>query len=227
VLDIQCNSILTFGSRLGTKLSLSASYSYFFSLLARSISEFGTRRSVVQIYSPRLGIPIEPGIGSLKNQLAIRAVGIFSRKDGQRLDCATELHKARELAKDEFQREVSKHLTVKETEPREILNFKAYKSQLPVIEKALESAALMLGSDKSRGYCLETICADFMAGVGLEAGNTDAVVPSQTRLILGLPIPRRKQVLENVQVVFRLELAANGHAPSLNRKHTAGSVEKS
>ena len=34
------------------------------------------------------------------------------------------------------------------------------KSQLPVIEEALETAARMLGSDKSRGYCLEMICAE-------------------------------------------------------------------
>jgi len=29
---------------------------------------------------------------------------------------------------------------------------------------ALDTAALMLGSDKSQGYCLEMICADFLAG---------------------------------------------------------------
>jgi hypothetical protein len=32
-----------------------------------------------------------------------------------------------------------------------VLHFKAYKNQLPVIEQALETAGLMLGSDKSRG----------------------------------------------------------------------------
>jgi hypothetical protein len=42
-----------------------------------------------------------------------------------------------------------------------------YKSQLPVIEEALETAGLMLGSNKSRGYCLEMICADFLAGAKL------------------------------------------------------------
>jgi len=36
-----------------------------------------------------------------------------------------------------------------------------------VIEQAIETAALMLGSDKSRGYCLEMICADFLAGASL------------------------------------------------------------
>ena len=31
-------------------------------------------------------------------------------------------------------------------------------------DQAMETAALMLGTDKSRGYCLEMICADFLAG---------------------------------------------------------------
>jgi hypothetical protein len=35
------------------------------------------------------------------------------------------------------------------------------------VEKALETAGLMLGTDKSRGYCLEMICADFLAGTSL------------------------------------------------------------
>src|SRR5208283_4419741 len=48
--------------------------------------------------------------------------------------------------------------------PSELIYFKVYKSQIPVIEQAIETAALMLGSDKSRGYCLEMICADFLAG---------------------------------------------------------------
>jgi hypothetical protein len=60
--------------------------------------------------------------------------------------------------------EVERHLTGKETEAWEIIYFKLYKSQLPVVEKALETAGLMLGTDKSRGYCLEMICADFLAG---------------------------------------------------------------
>jgi hypothetical protein len=120
--------------------------------------------------------------------------------DGQRFDSATWLHKARELPKEEFKREVSKHLTGKETEPWEILHFKAYKSQLPVIEQALETAALMLGSDKSRGYCLEMICADFLAGASLEGGNPGALLHSLTRLVLALPRPQRVELLEAVRV---------------------------
>ena len=72
------------------------------------------------------------------------------RRDGQELDCATWLHRAREMPKEQFKREVEKELNGRETEPWEIVYFKLYKSQIPVIEQALETAALMLGSDKSR-----------------------------------------------------------------------------
>jgi hypothetical protein len=84
----------------------------------------------------------------------------------------------------------------------EILNFKAYKSQLPVIEQAIETAGLMLGSDKSRGYCLEMICADFLAGVNLEMGNQNALLPCLTRLVIGLPSQERNQLLQEVQVTL-------------------------
>jgi len=87
-----------------------------------------------------------------------------ARRDGQKFDCAPWVHKASLMPREDFKQEVERHLTGKETEPWEIIYFKLYKSQLPVIEQALETAALMLGSDKSRGYCLEMICADFLAG---------------------------------------------------------------
>ena len=90
-----------------------------------------------------------------------------ARKDGAEFACAPWVHKAKELPKEQFQREVECHLTAKETET-EILYFKVYKSQLLVVEKALETSALMLGTDKSRGYCLEMICVDFLAGATLE-----------------------------------------------------------
>ncbi len=90
-----------------------------------------------------------------------------ARKDRETFDCATWLHKATELPKESFKVEVERHLTGKETEAWELIYFKLYKSQLPVIEEALETAGLMLGTDKSRGYCLEMICADFLAGAKL------------------------------------------------------------
>src|ERR1700738_2420067 len=91
-----------------------------------------------------------------------------ARRDGQRFDCATWLHKARSLPKDQFKREVEKEPTRRESEPWEIIYFKLCTSQIPVVEQVIETAALMLGSDKSRGYCLEMICADFLAGANLD-----------------------------------------------------------
>jgi hypothetical protein len=93
-----------------------------------------------------------------------------ARRDGEQFDCANWLHKAQQLPTQQFKDEVEQYLTG-ESEPSELIYFKVYRSQLPVIEQALEIAARMLGSDRSRGYCLEMICADFLAGV--------ADIPSQ------------------------------------------------
>jgi hypothetical protein len=54
------------------------------------------------------------------------------------------VHKSSELPNEEFKREVNRYLTGKETEPWDIIYFKLYKSQLDVVERALEIAALML-----------------------------------------------------------------------------------
>ena len=110
-----------------------------------------------------------------------------ARRDGQEFDCATWLHKAREMPKEEFKREVEKELTGKETEPWEIIYFKFYKSQIPVIEQAIETAAMMLGTDKSRGYCLEMICADFLAGASLDNGDPELLLQSISRFFKFLP----------------------------------------
>jgi hypothetical protein len=111
----------------------------------------------------------------------------IARRDGQNFDCATWLHRAHEMAKEEFKQEVEKELTGRETEPWEIIYFKLYRSQTPVIERAIETAALMLGSDKSRAYCLEMICADFLAGANLENGNPEMLLYSMTRFFRFLP----------------------------------------
>jgi hypothetical protein len=75
-----------------------------------------------------------------------------------------------------------------------------YKSQIPVIEQALETAALMLGTDKSRGYCLEMICADFLAGANLENGNPEALLQSVTRVFSFLPQSQRQAFLRQASV---------------------------
>ena len=120
-----------------------------------------------------------------------------ARRDGQHFDCATWLHKAREMPKEKFKQEVEKELTGKETEPSEIVYFRLYKSQVPVVEQAIETAALMLGSDKSRGYCLEMICADFLAGANLENGNSRVLLQSVLRFFKFLPGEERKAFLDH------------------------------
>jgi hypothetical protein len=110
-----------------------------------------------------------------------------ARRDGQRFESATWLHKARRMPKEDFKREVEKELTGKDSEPSELIYFKVYESQMPVIEQAIETAALMLGSDKSRGYCLEMICADFLAGASIEGNDPEVLLQSLSRYYRLLP----------------------------------------
>jgi len=123
----------------------------------------------------------------------------LARKQGQQFKSATWLHKARSLPKDEFKREVEKELTGKDSEPSELIYFKVYKSQIPVIEQAIETAALMLGTDKSRGYCLEMICADFLAGANLGDQNPETLLYSITRFFKFLPGEQQQVFLENLR----------------------------
>jgi hypothetical protein len=116
----------------------------------------------------------------------------LARRDGQHFDCATWLHKASELSKGDFQQTVELELTGKITEPWEIVYFKLYESQLPVIDRAIETAAMMLGSDRSRGYCLEMICADFLAGANLDNGDPETLLFSMSRFFRLLPDVQKK-----------------------------------
>jgi hypothetical protein len=56
-----------------------------------------------------------------------------------------------------------------------------------VVAQALETAALMLGADKSRGHSLEMICADFLVGANLEYGNPEILLQSIMRFFKFLP----------------------------------------
>jgi hypothetical protein len=127
-----------------------------------------------------------------------RELAKLARAEGQRFDCAPWVHKARSMRREEFTREVEKELTGRETESHAIIYFKVYKSQLPVIDQAIETAALMLGSDKSRGYCLEMICADFLAGANLDNGTPEILLSSITSFFKFLPREQRQQFLQHV-----------------------------
>jgi hypothetical protein len=72
-------------------------------------------------------------------------------------------------------------------------------------------AALMLGTDKSRGYCLEMICADFLAGANLEGGDAGAllslVVALALRRAVGCRIlkTRKLSILHNAKNAKRAQ----------------------
>jgi hypothetical protein len=127
-----------------------------------------------------------------------RELAKLARAEGQRFDCALWVHKARIMPREQFQKEVEKALNGRETEPWEILCFKFYKSQIPVLERAIETAALMLGSDKSRGYCLEMICADFLAGANLDNGNPDLLLNSISHFFKFLSGEQRQTFVEQI-----------------------------
>src|SRR5579862_7629157 len=63
-----------------------------------------------------------------------------ARSDGKAFESAIWLHRARELPQQQFKHEVEKHLTGKDSEPTEIVYFKLYKSQISIVEQAIETA---------------------------------------------------------------------------------------
>jgi hypothetical protein len=56
----------------------------------------------------------------------------------------------------------------------------------------------MLGTDKSRGYCLEMICADFLAGANLENENPEVLLQSALRFFKFLRSEERQSFLQHV-----------------------------
>jgi hypothetical protein len=119
-------------------------------------------------------------------------------RNGEGFKCANWLHKAKTLSHQEFQHEVEKELNGQDSEPHELIYFKVYQSQIPVIEQAIETAAMMLGSDKSRGYCLEMICADFLAGANLDSGQPDVLLHSLSHFFQFLPGEQKQAFVRSV-----------------------------
>jgi hypothetical protein len=129
-----------------------------------------------------------------------RELAKLARRDGQDFDCAPWVHKAQQMRREDFRREVERELTGREEEASELIYFKVYKSQIPVIEQAIETAARMLGSDRSRGYCLEMICADFLAGANLDDGDPETLVFSMKRFFRFLSDNQKQQFLKGLEV---------------------------
>jgi hypothetical protein len=100
------------------------------------------------------------------------------------------------MPKEDFKKEVEKELPGKETEPWEITYFKPYQTQMPIIEKAIETAALMLGSDRSRGsirnrmrFCSSTSC------VGMAGAANRVAVGRTWKSITDVSEPLRRRFL--------------------------------
>jgi hypothetical protein len=72
---------------------------------------------------------------------------------------------------------------------------------MPVVEKAIETAALMLGSDRSRGYCIEMICADFLAGANLDNGDPEILLFSMKRFFRFLSTDQKRTFLKSISEV--------------------------
>jgi len=101
-----------------------------------------------------------------------------ARSEGRHFDSATWLHKAKGSTKQELKEEVYKYFTGKDYEPYEMVYFKLFESQLPVVERALYVASRMVGTERSRGFCLELVCADFLAG------RTEESAPEEILLVI-------------------------------------------
>ena len=57
---------------------------------------------------------------------------------------------------------------------------------------------MMLGSDKSRGYCLEMICADFLAEASMDNEDPSLLLQSMSRFFKFLPGDQRQAFLHEV-----------------------------
>src|SRR5947208_5940248 len=170
----------------------------FDEFLERRFPESRRKAYYLMSIHEHLPAPIKRELKQVGWTKGLELAKLARRRDGQEFDCATWLHKARELPKEEFRREVEKELTGRDTEPSEIVYFKLYKSQIPVVDQAIETAALMLGSDKSRGYCLEMICADFLAGANLDGTNPELLLQSQRRFFKFLGREQQKLFIAEV-----------------------------
>ena len=74
----------------------------------------------------------------------------------------------------------------------------------------------MLETDKSRGDCLEMICADFPAGANLDNGDPTALLQSMSRFFRFLPGEQWQTFLHEVtEKASRTEFCPNNRASGL------------
>ncbi len=103
------------------------------------------------------------------------------------------------MPKEEFRREVEKDADGKGRGALGVDLLQGVRESDSGHWRAIETAALMLGSDKSRGYCLEMICADFLAGAHLDGGgNPEILLQSLSRYYHFLPRPQQETFLSTI-----------------------------
>jgi integrase len=90
---------------------------------------------------------------------------------------------------------VEKELTGGKRSRREIIYFKLYQSQVLVIKRAIETAALMLGSDRSRGLPPGDDLCRLSEGANLDNGDTAMLMFSIPRFFSLLPPRQQKTFL--------------------------------
>jgi len=57
-----------------------------------------------------------------------------------------------------------------------------------------------LGSDKSRGYCLEMICADFLAGAHASGGDPNVLLDAVVRAFRLLSREQQTDFVERIRL---------------------------
>jgi hypothetical protein len=85
----------------------------------------------------------------------------------------------------------------------------------------------MLGSQKARGYCLEMICADFLAGANLGEMDSSAFSVSVRRLIEFLPGPEKIELIESLKETAWTQFFWNVRGSSLIPRPTYSFAAKS
>lgn len=75
----------------------------------------------------------------------------------------------------------------------------------------------MLGSGKSRGYCLEMICADFLAGANLDGNRPDLLLLAISRLWHFL-LPEQRETFTELMIRRQNDSVV----PESNRDQAAG-----
>jgi hypothetical protein len=121
-----------------------------------------------------------------------------ARREGEGFDCAPWVHKAGAMSREEFQREVERHLTGRETEPHEILYFKGVQEPTACYRTGARNCRVDARVRQIKGYCLEMICADFLAGANLQDGSPDILLFSMSRLYNLLPSTQQQKLLQEI-----------------------------